>query len=105
MKSQPSHTRVIERYIENFKSVDTKVENARVLFVILSIKPDFGSNNFRWILTKNYKALSKGVKGSISGFLNIVMELKKCCNHCFLTRAPEDEDNSKKDPLEVTEGV
>ena len=41
------------------------------------------------------------MKGSISGFLNIVMELKKCCNHCFLTRAPEEEDNSKKDPLEV----
>ena len=46
----------------------------------------------RWILTRNYKALSKGVKGSTSGFLNIVMELKKCCNHCYLIKPPEDNE-------------
>jgi len=45
----------------------------------------------RWILTRNYKALSKG-KGSTSGFLNIMMELKKCCNHCYLIKHPEDID-------------
>lgn len=44
----------------------------------------------RWILTRNYKALSKGTKGSTSGFLNIMMELKKCCNHCYLIKPPED---------------
>ena len=46
---------------------------------------------FRWILTKNYKLLNKGLKGSVSSFVNIVMELKKCCNHALLTRPPEDE--------------
>ena len=59
---------------------------------------------FRWILTKNYKALSKGVrKSQISSFINLVMELKKCCNHAFLVRPPEAgqlEDDKKKDPLE-----
>lgn len=46
----------------------------------------------RWILTRNYKALSKGTRGSSSGFLNIVMELKKCCNHSFLIKQPEEGD-------------
>lgn len=41
---------------------------------------------YKWILTKNYRELSKGVKGSINGFVNLVMELKKCCNHASLTR-------------------
>ncbi len=55
----------------------------------------------RWILTRNYKALSKGTKGSTSGFLNIMMELKKCCNHCYLIRPPEDEFLNKTEALQV----
>ncbi|KAG8440685.1 hypothetical protein GDO86_006437 [Hymenochirus boettgeri] len=56
---------------------------------------------YKWILTRNYKALSKGTRGSTSGFLNIVMELKKCCNHCFLIKFPEDaEKESKLDGLQ-----
>nr|XP_048723782.1 chromodomain-helicase-DNA-binding protein 2 isoform X6 [Caretta caretta] len=46
----------------------------------------------KWILTRNYKALSKGTRGSTSGFLNIVMELKKCCNHCYLIKPPEENE-------------
>ncbi|XP_022330657.2 chromodomain-helicase-DNA-binding protein 1-like isoform X3 [Crassostrea virginica] len=46
---------------------------------------------YRWILTKNYKALSKGLKGNVSSFVNIIMELKKCCNHAQLVRPPEEE--------------
>src|SRR5699024_828014 len=34
---------------------------------------------------------SKGVKGSLSGFTNIMMELKKCCNHASLIRPVDDE--------------
>lgn len=34
-----------------------------------------------------------GNKGSTSSFVNIVMELKKCCNHCFLTKPPDDVNN------------
>ena len=41
-------------------------------------------------MTKNYKALSKGVKGSLTGFANIMMELKKCCNHATLVRPVDD---------------
>lgn len=53
----------------------------------------------RWILTKNYAALSKGLKGNTSSFINIVMELKKCCNHCSLTR-PTDELSGVEDTLQ-----
>src|SRR6218665_130794 len=28
----------------------------------------------------------------MSGFINLMMELKKCCNHAFLVRPPETED-------------
>lgn len=56
----------------------------------------------RWILTRNYKALSKGIKGSTSGFLNIMMELKKCCNHCYLIKPPEDNEfYNKQEALQV----
>ncbi len=48
-----------------------------------------------WILSKNYKALSKGVKGSITGFINIVMELKKCCNHTWIVRDPEEREGDR----------
>lgn len=56
----------------------------------------------RWILTRNYKALSKGSKGSTSGFLNIMMELKKCCNHCYLIKPPDDNEfYNKQEALQV----
>lgn len=44
-------------------------------------------NNFCFAL----QALSKGVKGSISGFTNIIMELKKCCNHSELVRSSDQD--------------
>ncbi|XP_048736383.2 chromodomain-helicase-DNA-binding protein 1-like isoform X3 [Ostrea edulis] len=50
---------------------------------------------YRWILTKNYKALSKGLKGNVSSFVNIIMELKKCCNHAQLVRPPEEETTDR----------
>lgn len=56
----------------------------------------------RWILSKNYKALSKGVKGSITGFINIMMELKKCCNHVWIVRSPDEKEEKKKDQLQVS---
>lgn len=54
----------------------------------------------RWILTKNYKELNKGLKGSASSFVNIIMELKKCCNHSLLVRPTECDENSS-DHLQV----
>lgn len=58
---------------------------------------------YRWILTKNYDALRKGAKGSTSTFLNIVIELKKCCNHSLLIKQPDSDFNrySAEDQLQV----
>lgn len=57
---------------------------------------------YKWILTKNYDALRKGTKGSSSTFLNIVIELKKCCNHAFLTKPSETErERSNEDYLQT----
>ena len=52
---------------------------------------------YKWILTKNYNALRKGVKGSSSTFLNIVIELKKCCNHAQLTKPIDGEHRASTD--------
>jgi len=46
----------------------------------------------------------KGVKGSIGSFINLIMELKKCCNHAFLVRPPDASDeNVELDRFEVTQ--
>jgi chromodomain-helicase-DNA-binding protein 1 len=75
------------------KSLPAKVE--QILRVeMTSVQKQF----YKWILTKNYKALTKGIKGSLSGFSNIMMELKKCCNHATLIR-PVD-DMSHLEPLQ-----
>ncbi|GMR53197.1 hypothetical protein PMAYCL1PPCAC_23392 [Pristionchus mayeri] len=55
---------------------------------------------YKWILTKNYKELSKGVKGSINGFVNLVMELKKCCNHASLVRQYDDPESDPAGKLQ-----
>ncbi len=35
------------------------------------------------------------MKGSITGFINIAMELKKCCNHAWIVRAPEGMEGDR----------
>lgn len=56
---------------------------------------------YKWILTKNYKELSKGIKGSINGFVNLVMELKKCCNHASLVRSYDQSEEGAEARLQV----
>jgi len=56
---------------------------------------------YKWILTKNYNALRKGSKGSSTTFLNIMIELKKCCNHALLTK-PQENESTTDDNLQVT---
>lgn len=57
---------------------------------------------YKWILTKNYSALRKGVKGSTNTFLNIVIELKKCCNHALLIKPVDYETQANyEDEVQV----
>ncbi|XP_022915044.1 chromodomain-helicase-DNA-binding protein 1 [Onthophagus taurus] len=80
---EPFILRRVKKDVE--KSLPAKVE--QILRVeMTSIQKQY----YKWILTKNYNALRKGVKGSTNTFLNIVIELKKCCNHALLTKPIDD---------------
>ena len=82
---EPYILRRVKKDVE--KSLPAKVE--QILRVdMTSLQKQY----YKWILTKNYTALRKGNKGSSSTFVNIVMELKKCCNHAFLTKPQEYEN-------------
>uniref|UniRef100_A0A8C1CKA7 Chromodomain helicase DNA binding protein 2 n=1 Tax=Cyprinus carpio carpio TaxID=630221 RepID=A0A8C1CKA7_CYPCA len=85
---EPFLLRRVKKDVE--KSLPAKVE--QILRVDMSAQQ---KQFYKWILTRNYKALSKGTRGSSSGFLNIVMELKKCCNHGFLIKQPEERENER----------
>lgn len=58
---------------------------------------------YRWLLTKNFAMLNKGSRGrssgSVSTLKNLVMELKKCCNHPYLF--PDYEDTSTTTTVDV----
>ncbi|KAL3867259.1 hypothetical protein ACJMK2_044474 [Sinanodonta woodiana] len=86
---EPYLLRRVKKDVE--KSLPAKVE--QILRVEMS---SIQKQYYKWILTKNYRALSKGIKGSVSSFVNIVMELKKCCNHAYLVRFPEEENQQDK---------
>ncbi|KAK9890213.1 hypothetical protein WA026_010322 [Henosepilachna vigintioctopunctata] len=91
---EPYILRRVKKDVE--KSLPAKVE--QILRVeMTSIQKQY----YKWILTKNYNALRKGVKGSSTTFLNIVIELKKCCNHALLTKPSEHENHiSQQDHLQ-----
>uniref|UniRef100_F6Q8C2 Chromodomain helicase DNA binding protein 1 n=1 Tax=Monodelphis domestica TaxID=13616 RepID=F6Q8C2_MONDO len=82
---EPFLLRRVKKDVE--KSLPAKVE--QILRMEMSA---LQKQYYKWILTRNYKALSKGSKGSTSGFLNIMMELKKCCNHCYLIKPPDTSE-------------
>ncbi|KAM6961028.1 chromodomain-helicase-DNA-binding protein 2 [Aplochiton taeniatus] len=86
---EPFLLRRVKKDVE--KSLPAKVE--QILRVDMSAQQ---KQYYKWILTRNYRALSKGTRGSSSGFLNIVMELKKCCNHGFLIKHTEDGDSESQ---------
>ncbi|XP_011308420.1 chromodomain-helicase-DNA-binding protein 1 isoform X2 [Fopius arisanus] len=91
---EPFILRRVKKDVE--KSLPAKVE--QILRVqMTSLQKQY----YKWILTKNYNALRKGVKGSTMTFINIVIELKKCCNHAFLTKPMEgDKKESNEDYLQ-----
>ncbi|KAJ3639673.1 hypothetical protein Zmor_003017 [Zophobas morio] len=92
---EPFILRRVKKDVE--KSLPAKVE--QILRVeMTTVQKQY----YKWILTKNYNALRKGVKGSTNTFLNIVIELKKCCNHALLTKPTEYESsNTQEDQLQL----
>lgn len=92
---EPYILRRVKKDVE--KSLPAKVE--QILRVEMTSQQ---KQYYKWILTKNFNALRKGVKGSNSTFLNIVIELKKCCNHASLIRQAENEMGlAQNDPLQI----
>ena len=69
------------------KSLPKKVE--QILRVGLSKRQ---KKYYKWILTKNFNELTKGKNGSKSSFTNIMIELKKCANHAWLIKNPEEDE-------------
>jgi len=81
---QPFLLRRVKKDVE--KSLPNKTE--QILRVPMQSKQ---KQFYKWILTRNYEQLRKGQrgKGAVSSLNNIVMELKKCCNHAHLVREPD----------------
>lgn len=46
---------------------------------------------YKYILTRNYEALNPKGGGQQVSLLNIMMDLKKCCNHPYLFPAAAQE--------------
>merc|ERR1712013_640051 len=92
---EPFILRRVKKDVE--KDLPAKVE--KILRVVMTIKQ---KQYYKYILTRNYKELSKGSKGSAVSLCNIVVELKKCCNHAYLTKPPDDREAgvTKEEQLE-----
>jgi SNF2 family DNA or RNA helicase len=81
---EPFLLRRVKKDVE--KSLPAKVE--QILRVEMT---RLQKQYYKLILTKNYKELSRGAKGSVSSLINIVMDLKKCCNHPYLVRHVDEQ--------------
>jgi len=46
---------------------------------------------YKWILTRNFEALNPKSGGQQVSLLNIMMDLKKCCNHPYLFPGSAEE--------------
>ncbi|GFS24820.1 chromodomain-helicase-DNA-binding protein 1, partial [Elysia marginata] len=86
---EPYLIRRVKKDVE--KSLPAKTE--RILRVELS---SLQKTYYRAILQKEFRILMKGMKGNVSSFTNIMMELKKCANHAHLVAPPEEEPLAKE---------
>ena len=68
------------------KSMPSKSE----LIVRIDMSP-IQRKYYKLILTKNYEALQSRMGGGHQSLLNIVMQLKKCCNHPYLIQLAQEE--------------
>ncbi|KAG8660293.1 hypothetical protein MANES_02G141700v8 [Manihot esculenta] len=99
---------ILRRVIKDVeKSLPPKIE--RILRVEMS---PLQKQYYKWILERNFHDLNKGVRGNQVSLLNIVVELKKCCNHPFLFESADHgyggdsgiNDNSKLERIILSSG-
>ena len=86
---EPFLLRRVKRDVE--KSLPAKVE--QILRVEMT---RLQKQYYKWILTRNYRALTNERGGNLPSFINIMMELKKCANHAFFVKR-DDENNTSLD--------
>ena len=96
-KLKPFILRRLKKDVE--KSLPGKSE--RILRVELS---DLQTHYYKNILTRNYKVLNEGAKGSQQmSLMNVMMELKKASNHPFLFHNAEEKwHDTKGNPDEAS---
>jgi chromodomain-helicase-DNA-binding protein 1 len=83
---KPHLLRRLKKDVE--KSLPAKVE--RILRVDMS---PMQKQYYKWILGRNFQQLNKGIKGEGKAtLLNIMVELKKTCNHPYLFDNAEDRN-------------
>lgn len=103
MELRPHILRRVIKDVE--KSLPPKIE--RILRVEMS---PLQKQYYKWILERNFHDLNKGVRGNQVSLLNIVVELKKCCNHPFLFESAdhgyggESNDGSKLERMILSSG-
>ncbi|VDD82078.1 unnamed protein product [Mesocestoides corti] len=93
---EPFLLRRVKKDVE--QSLPAKTE--QILRVEMSKKQ---ATLYRLILARNYDGLLKVTRGHKTSFINIVMELKKCCNHANLIAPPPDEDFRRVDDATLRE--
>uniref|UniRef100_A0A1A8BIU0 Chromodomain helicase DNA binding protein 8 n=1 Tax=Nothobranchius kadleci TaxID=1051664 RepID=A0A1A8BIU0_NOTKA len=69
-----------------FKHMPSKTE----LIVRVELSP-MQKKYYKFILTKNFDALNTKGGGNQVSLLNVVMDLKKCCNHPYLINGAEEK--------------
>ncbi|CAN0922487.1 Protein CHROMATIN REMODELING 5 [Linum grandiflorum] len=104
MELRPHILRRVIKDVE--KSLPPKIE--RILRVEMS---PLQKQYYKWILERNFHDLNKGVRGNQVSLLNIVVELKKCCNHPFLFESADHgyggetfDDGSKLERVILSSG-
>ncbi|XP_061342770.1 protein CHROMATIN REMODELING 5-like isoform X2 [Gastrolobium bilobum] len=105
MELRPHILRRVIKDVE--KSLPPKIE--RILRIEMS---PLQKQYYKWILERNFHNLNKGVRGNQVSLLNIVVELKKCCNHPFLFESADhgyggdsgSSDNSKLERIVFSSG-
>ncbi|XP_020273796.1 protein CHROMATIN REMODELING 5-like isoform X3 [Asparagus officinalis] len=99
---------ILRRVIKDVeKSLPPKIE--RILRVEMT---PLQKQYYKWILERNFHNLNKGVRGNQVSLLNIVVELKKCCNHPFLFESADHgyggdtstSDSSKVERIVLSSG-
>lgn len=90
------HT-TLRPYILRRQKIDVEKSLPKKSYAVLRVGMASSQQQYyKWILTKNFAALNSNAKrrgmGPSTKLLNIVMELKKCCNHPYLFQGFEDRN-------------